>query len=351
MATIELAPAQLFDGFPEPVLLLEEGRIRYCNEAAVHLFPEVAVGKDIPEQLLVLEQAQALPATLLLEWEATRFCVSLRQTDQGRLAVFRLEGAAADVPNIGWLARGLRRETAGLTAALQRLDQPNSPITQAQAERYWGIAHQGIHRLLRLIGHLEAMDLREEALYHPDYLDLTGLYRELCLQIEGVCGQAEISFSWEVPEAPFLTVGDEALLRGLLLCLVSNAIKAAPKGPLGVKVTAARKKLVLTVWDSGVGGDPERLFRRSTLREAEPNQGLGLGMELVRRTIRLHGGTMMAENLTDAGMKVVVSLPVQLPEEEAPLRAPRVDYSGGFSPVLLELADVLPPQLYQMQDE
>ena len=37
-------------------------------------------------------------------------------------------------------------------------------------------------------------------------------------------------------------------------------------------------------------------------------------------------------------------------EEGEPLRTPRVDYSGGFLPSLVELSDVLPPEIYNCED-
>ena len=36
----------LFDGFPEPVLLLREEKVAYCNRAAEGHFPGVRVGDD-----------------------------------------------------------------------------------------------------------------------------------------------------------------------------------------------------------------------------------------------------------------------------------------------------------------
>ena len=38
------------------------------------------------------------------------------------------------------------------------------------------------------------------------------------------------------------------------------------------------------------------------------------------------------------------------PERGETLRTPKVDYSGGFLPVMVELSDVLPPELYNYED-
>ena len=77
-----------------------------------------------------------------------------------------------------------------------------------------------------------------------------------------------------------------------------------------------------------------------------PRRGLGLGLELVRRGVRLHGGVLLAEPRPEGGLRWVISLPIRRPEGGGLLRTPRSDYSGGFSPLLVELSDVLPMEVF-----
>lgn len=162
-------------------------------------------------------------------------------------------------------------------------------------------------------------------------------------------------FSYETELVTLLTVGDEALLRRLVLSLVSNAMKAAGAGgALGARLAKRRGRAVLTVWDRGKGLEAEDLARlfggEARGVSMDPGEGLGLGLEAVRRIARLHGGFLMMEGRPEEGLRAVVSLPVQPPEAGVGLRSPGGEYAGGFSPVLVELSDVLSARVFAPED-
>ena len=172
-------------------------------------------------------------------------------------------------------------------------------------------------------------------------------------EVEGLCRLSGYRFTWELETSGLLTVGDDRLLRRMLLCMVSNAMKAAGRsGQLGLKLAVRGERAVVTVWNSGAPlgeEDLARFFGGESGLSLDPKRGLGLGLEVVRRTAELHGGAVMAES-RDGVTQCAVSLPIRKPEGDAPLCTPRVDYSGGFSPALVELSDVLPPEIYNCED-
>lgn len=345
--TTQFLPGGLFDSFPEPVLLLAEGQVAYRNPAAADLFPESAPGGAAPEELARLLAGAQPPAVVSGDLGGRSWTVSLQDPGQGLLAVLR--PLAFDTgPDLGRLTAQLRRETAGLAAALQRLDPVEGSADGAKLRRYLAAANQGVYRLLRLAGHLEFQALTDRQLYRPEPLDLAGFCRELGQQLESLCRAAERRFTYESEVGSLLTTGDGDLLRRMLLSLASNAMKAAGKGgSLGLRLARSRDRAVLTVWDSGSGleGDLSRAFggRPPSL---DPREGLGLGLDAVRRIARLHGGVAVVEDRPQKGLRCVVSLPIRPPEEGGILRSPRADYSGGFSPLLTELSDVLPLELF-----
>ena len=118
--TTQFLPGGLFDSFPEPVLLLAEGQVAYRNPAAADLFPESAPGGAAPEELARLLAGAQPPAVVSGDLGGRSWTVSLQDPGQGLLAVLR--PLAFDTgPDLGRLTAQLRRETAGLAAALQRL--------------------------------------------------------------------------------------------------------------------------------------------------------------------------------------------------------------------------------------
>ncbi len=105
--------------------------------------------------------------------------------------------------------------------------------------------------------------------------------------------------------------------------LIDNAIDAAaggrPVGEQGRVVVTARAtdgELLLRVADSGPGVDPghaEEIFRRGwTTKAAGPTvHGRGLGLAIVRQTVRRHGGTVTLERAPEGGAAFAVRLPLR----------------------------------------
>ena len=137
--------------------------------------------------------------------------------------------------------------------------------------------------------------------------------------------------SIELPPNEALTVmADEARLTQVLHKLLHNAARYTPEG--GQVSIAARREndsVVIRVKDNGVGMDAELLgsafdlFKQGQQQPQRPQGGLGIGLTLVQRLVRLHGGTVEARSAgADRGSEFIVRLPAlqQAPVSEA--RAP-----------------------------
>jgi signal transduction histidine kinase len=97
----------------------------------------------------------------------------------------------------------------------------------------------------------------------------------------------------------------------------SCAVRLAPAGG-AVRASGAapstRESLVFEVCDDGPGFPPQALSRafEAFYRSAAPSRGahgsLGLGLALVHRIARAHGGRAWAENLAGGGARVCFSV-------------------------------------------
>jgi signal transduction histidine kinase len=107
--------------------------------------------------------------------------------------------------------------------------------------------------------------------------------------------------------------GDPALLRRALENLLENAAKYAPDAAVEVRLEAQADAVRLAVTDGG-RGMPLGLLERAT-RPFERGQtarpGVGLGLSVVERIARVHGGTLHLRNLEPHGLEVVLELPLQ----------------------------------------
>lgn len=105
-------------------------------------------------------------------------------------------------------------------------------------------------------------------------------------------------------EVDGLTVqGDAARLEQVVSNLVSNAIKYTPEGGrINVKLQKVDSHAAITVSDTGVGIDRELLpvvfdyFRRGNDASTARQEGLGLGLAIVREIVTQHGGTVDAQS-------------------------------------------------------
>jgi signal transduction histidine kinase/ActR/RegA family two-component response regulator len=126
--------------------------------------------------------------------------------------------------------------------------------------------------------------------------------------------------SFRPPPAPLALDGDAVRIEQVLSNLLRNAVKYTPAGgTITVAAEAEGEDAVVRVGDTGIGISPELLprifepFIQGTHSEGG-DQGLGLGLALVRRLVEMHGGTVEARSEGEGtGTVFVVRLPLAAP--------------------------------------
>jgi signal transduction histidine kinase len=104
---------------------------------------------------------------------------------------------------------------------------------------------------------------------------------------------------------------DRAMVRQALLNLSLNALDAMPSGgTLTLRARAvAAEQVQIDLVDTGVGIKPEHLGRIFDLYFTTREQGSGLGLSMVYRTVQLHDGTIEVESSPGHGATFRVRLP------------------------------------------
>jgi len=122
----------------------------------------------------------------------------------------------------------------------------------------------------------------------------------------------DMSLAKSLPEVE----GDPVQIQQVLINLVSNAFDAMAETPAKrrkVEIKTARtgdSKVSVSVRDHGVGireDARERLFEQFFTTK---NEGLGMGLAIVRSIIETHGGQIAAENVDGGGAKFYFTLPI-----------------------------------------
>jgi PAS domain S-box-containing protein len=118
----------------------------------------------------------------------------------------------------------------------------------------------------------------------------------------------------DFPEKFPIILGDETRLEQVLVNLVSNAIKYAPKGEIRISGSARPEQVIVCVSDEGPGIDARDLphifdrFYRSTTA-VKHTKGAGLGLYLARAIVDAHGGRIWPDPKPDSGARICFSLP------------------------------------------
>jgi CheY-like chemotaxis protein len=141
------------------------------------------------------------------------------------------------------------------------------------------------------------------------------------------------------PDVPIVLEGDPTRLEQVIWNLLNNAAKYTdPGGRIDVRVGRDGGEAVVRVRDTGIGIESGMLgrifdpFMQVRDRHGRLREGLGLGLNLVRSLVELHGGTITASSEgPGTGSEFVVRLPAprasvgravpiaaQAPEAEGP---------------------------------
>jgi signal transduction histidine kinase len=147
----------------------------------------------------------------------------------------------------------------------------------------------------------------------PSEVDLTELLQGLVQQHEvtlpGDPSQASRIQFRSAPDLPLVQGHYEALLRSFRNLLLNALDAAGSRGAVRVSVEDASGGVRVEIRDSGPGIPPEDLDRIWEPEFTTKSRGTGLGLPLVRQTIRIHNGEVHGRNHPDGGAVFVVEIP------------------------------------------
>ena len=250
--------------------------------------------------------------------------LQLNQTLEQRIAdrTAQLEAANKDLESFAYsVSHDLRAPLRAINGYGQILVEEQSQRLDAEGLRMLGIVGKESKRMGTLIDDLLAFSRLGRQAIHARAVDLGSLAQDVFATCQGQ-GQGQgqgqeperkIDFRL-LPLPPAL--GDPALLRQVMINLVSNAIKytrskAVAEIEIGGRVEG--NEHLYWVKDNGVGFDMQyagKLFGVFQRMHSEAEfEGTGVGLAIVERVIQRHGGRVWAEATLDQGTTIFFTLP------------------------------------------
>ena len=212
----------------------------------------------------------------------------------------------------------LRSPLARLNVALGLARQRTGPEAQGALERI----EREAERLNELIGRLLAiarLESGEEAV-QKSAVNLEEMLHEICKDADFEAQSRNCRVKCVIADA-CIVMGHARLLHSAIENVVRNATRYTREGTeVEIRLEKAQDangaEAVVRVTDSGPGvpeEDLHKLFRPFyRLDDARNRQtgGVGLGLAITERTVRLHGGRVKAANRPEGGLIVEIRLPL-----------------------------------------
>jgi two-component system CheB/CheR fusion protein len=136
------------------------------------------------------------------------------------------------------------------------------------------------------------------------------------------------TLSVSLPEEPIWLNGDPTRLSQVIENIVINAAKyTVPGGTIQLRATRTGHRLSLSIKDNGRGIPPAMLgslfdmFVQGPTSDSQRQNGLGVGLSVVRRLVELHGGSVRAISDGTTGSEFVVDLPL----DQGPVHGKKVN--------------------------
>jgi PAS domain S-box-containing protein len=232
----------------------------------------------------------------------------LERTAQLEAANQELEAFAYSV------SHDLRAPLRHVDGFIELLKKKTAEKLDEQSEHYMSTIADAAKRMGTLIDDLLSFSRMGRSMMTTEPVNLGELVRDVILEYEpdlrGRC------VNWHIADLPLVT-GDCAMLRVVLVNLISNALKfTRPRPQAEIEIgwlVDQDTATVIFVRDNGVGFEmnyADKLFGVfQRLHRSDEFEGTGIGLASVRRVVHRHGGKTWAEGRINQGATFYFSLP------------------------------------------
>ncbi len=206
------------------------------------------------------------------------------------------------------MSHELRSPLNAILGFAELMESDSIPPTPSQKASLAQIVKAGWH-LLTLIN--EILDLAKvESRQIPlsiEAVSLSEVILECKAMIEPLAKQQNIKLTLPLFEAPYFVMADRVRLKQIFINLLTNAIKYnRPNGTIVVACSHILERTHISITDTGFGLSPEKInqlfqaFNRLG-REANSEEGTGIGLVVSKRMVEIMGGTIGVESTVDVG--------------------------------------------------
>lgn len=253
----------------------------------------------------------------LEEMVADRTAEIERQREElDRLLVHERQVNALQRQFVAMASHEFRTPLAIIDAAAQRLCRSTTNVSGDYVHEKAGVIRSAVVRMVDLMESILASGRLEtgQITLKRSEGDLKALLVTCCDR------QRHLSrshlFHLDLESMPDLLTFDRSAMEQVFTNLISNAVKYSPNAPdIYVRARVEEKMIQIAISDSGIGMDADdlpKLFQPYyRARSATGIAGTGIGLNLVKQVVQLHGGTVEVTSELGKGTTFTILLPIE----------------------------------------
>lgn len=162
------------------------------------------------------------------------------------------------------------------------------------------------------ISRIEANEFNVELISMSINQVIESVYRQLKI----LADKKRLGFNLVLPESDIKVIADEYCLNGVLMNIMSNAIKYSEKGTIEVKLMKDKEHAVCTIKDEGIGMSGKyykhlfQPFSQEDVGFKRRYEGTGLGLALTKSYIDNMNGEIRVETKKGVGTTITFKIPL-----------------------------------------
>jgi hypothetical protein len=146
--------------------------------------------------------------------------------------------------------------------------------------------------------------------------ELKASIEKVAKQVLPLAEKKGLDLRLDIADAMATATADQRRLEQVILNLLSNAIKFTEKGHVGVSCRIENDHYCLSVFDTGIGIQPEQLqkifqpFHQVDTGLTRKYEGTGLGLSICKKIVEMMGGAIEVQSQWGQGSTFSIRFPI-----------------------------------------
>lgn len=197
------------------------------------------------------------------------------------------------------------------------LDEQGDALTAKNKEDLQLLIRIGQHMNFTLNDLLDITRLQEkEVTLRKENINLHSIASGVVDMLYFIAGGKNVSLQLKIPTSFPDLYADENRLIQILFNIIHNAVKFTNEGAVMIDAAHKKRMAIISITDTGIGIDKEmqpfifHAYQQGDTSRSAGRSGLGLGLNVCKQLVELHGGTIEFESKIGKGSTFSFTIPL-----------------------------------------